>query len=335
MKYKFLIVNKDRGACSMSTIGRMLHNVLKDSENYTIDYVETNDLDIAALNAGKVIHRGVEREPYDAYFFNYHISTMREQSGVRSELISKNLPGTKFCFHFEGFPNNPHAGLEGVNLDDFAAYFWVDPTSNYADKRFYSFPRPLGTATTKPYVEKEIPVIGTYGLAGHGRNLGALVHAVNAEFDRAIIRMNYAPGSYYGDVGGYAKMEVATQCLPIAKPGIEIQLTENYFSDQELLEWLAQNTLNVFFYARNTTGISSATDQALMVGRPMICSSDHAFRHIHQYIPAYPQTSFKKAIEIGTEQVAKMQQAWSAESCKRRFAEILFDADGKLITKHG
>jgi hypothetical protein len=330
MTYKFLLINKDRGACSMSTAGKMLQTALEVGPNWTMDYMETSDLDIAALNAGKVIHCGVEQPEYDAYFFNYHISTMREISGVRSELISKNLPGKKFCFHFEGFPNNPYAGLEGVNLDDFAAYLWVDPTSNFHDKRFYSFPRPLETVTVSPYKEKEIPVIGTYGLAGHGRNLGALVQAVNAEFDRAIIRMNYAPGSYYGDVGGYAKWEVQSHCLPFAKPGIEIQLTEHYFSDHELLEWLAQNTLNVFFYARNTTGISSATDQAIMVGRPMLCSPDHAFRHIHQYIPPYPATSFREAIAIGEEKVKQMQNAWNFDSCKQRLSEIIFDNDGNL-----
>jgi hypothetical protein len=322
----FLYINTRPAACSIYQAGLMIYQSIQNSNRYTMDYASIDELDKDALHAGKIIRNGTDMGTYDAYIFNYHYVTMREMEHIRSEEFHK-LPGAKYAVIFEMLPDDPIIGSlqYSVTNDDFTGYIVVDPTMEYADHRFHNFPRPLAKVQVKPYEHKEIPVIGTFGLAGHGRNLANLVRAVNQEFDKAVIRFNFAPGSFFGDVNGVAKNEVLGECKSIAKPGVEILLTEHYFSDQELLEWLGQNTLNVFFYARGTSGLSSACDQAIMSGRPIITSADAAFRHIHEYVPAYPETGFVKAIEIGAEKVAEMQRVWNYENCQKRFEEIIFN----------
>ena len=324
MSYKFLYINSKPGADSIHQFGLLAYNAICNDEGYTVDYANVNELDNHALHEGKIIHNGVELAAYDAYIFNYHWYTVRQHGNVRSEEFHK-LPGLKFALIMEVFPNNPVVGPLDISVahNDFHGYMIMDPTLVYPNPIFHAFPRPLGKANIQSYEEKEIPVIGTFGLAGTGRNLTNLVRAVNAEFDRAVIRFNFAPGSYFGDVNGVAKREVLGECAAVAKQGIEIQLTEHFFTDHELLEWLGQNTLNVFLYARGTSGISSAADQALMSGRPILTSDDIAFRHIHQYIPPYPQTSLQDAIKIGTEKVAEMQNSWNYDSFKQKFKEMI------------
>jgi len=328
MSYKFLYINSKPGADSIHQVGLLVYNAIKDSDHYSMDYADVNDLDNDALHNGKIIHRGVELQPYDAYIFNYHWYTVRQHANVRSEEFYK-LPGLKYAMIMEVFPNNPIVGPLDISVahNDFNGYFVMDPTLVYTNPLFHAFPRPLAKANITPYVEKEIPVFGTFGLAGTGRNLTNIVQAVNAEFDRAVIRFNFAPGSYFGDVDGVARREVLGECVAAAKPGVEIQLTEHFFTDQELLEWLGQNTLNLFFYARGTSGISSAADQAIMSGRPILTSNDIAFRHIHQYIPPYPHTSLRNAIEIGEAKIAEMQQAWNFDTYKQKFIEVVFDSE--------
>lgn len=321
MTHRFLFVNTRDTKCSIYKSGQMFYNAVVGGNNWSMDYVEIDKLDIGKLHEGKIVYKdGGEVEPYDVYIFNYHDYTMRVVENVYSEHFA-NLPGVRYTLLLEMEPNNPVVNLHN---DNFNGYIVLDPTMQYSDPRFHAFPRPLATVNVKPYEEKEIPVIGSFGLPTLGKGFDLLVDAVNKEFDRAIVRLNLPQGTY---TQPYANLpnEIEQACRNIAKPGIDVHITHDFMSDEELINWCGENTLNAFFYNRMIPGLAAATDQAIMSGRPLVTSDNKTFRHILQYQTAYPVRNLRDTILTGDVNVKKMQEAWSYKSCQDRLTQIIFD----------
>jgi len=323
MSHKFLFINTRDTKCSIYKSGQMFYDSIKDGKNWTVDYVEVDKLDINQLHAGQIVYKdGTTVETYDVYIFNYHDHTMRTVEGVYSEHFG-NLPGVRYNIILEMEPNNPVVNLKN---DNFHGYIVLDPTMKYGDPRFHAFPRSLQKTKVKPYVERDIPVIGSFGLPTLGKGFHLIVEAVNAEFDRAIVRLNLPQGTYTQPYANLPR-EIEDQCKSIAKEGIEVIVTHDFMSDEELVNWCSENTLNAFFYNRTIPGLAAATDQAIMSGRPLATSDNKTFRHILEHQPAYPQRSLKDTIANGATEVAAMQAAWSYKSCQDKLTKIIFDTD--------
>jgi hypothetical protein len=317
---KFLFINTRAANCSIYKSGQQLYQALRGSDNWALDYVEINELDLPALHAGKLVCQGLDMPDYDLYLFNYHDITMRGIEGVRSEEFHK-LPGQVYTMVLEVEPNNP---LSRVFSDDFDGYLVLDPTLNYDHPRFHAFPRPIAPALVADYVEPEIPVIGSFGFATQDKYFDRVVAAVAREFAEARVRINI-PRATYADANDQAFDEIQRQCQAAARPGIEVEFTREFFTDQQLIEWCAANTLNCFMYDRRMPGLAAVTDQAIASGRPLLVSSNETFRHIHVYQQPYPLMTLREALETGAAAVQNMQQDWSWESCQRRLTEILFE----------
>jgi hypothetical protein len=197
------------------------------------------------------------------------------------------------------------------------------------DKKVYAFPRPLETIEgIIPYQETEIPIIGTFGFATPGKGFELVVDAVNREFEKAIVKINIPPGVYADDVfynlhkRNYAEY-LGELCEKIAKPGIQVIVTHEYRTKEELISWCSQNTLNCFLYNRNQPGLSATTDQAISSGRPLAISNNPTFRHIHPYIKPYPYQTLKQSIQLSQVQVLKIQQEWHPLNFAKQFEEVL------------
>jgi glycosyltransferase involved in cell wall biosynthesis len=325
--YNFLLINARKAACSIYKNGYMIYEALCDSPHYNLEYVELQDLDVTALNAGKIVFKDGRQLPdFDAYIFNYHHYTMRLMEGVLSENFHK-LPGLKYAIILEMLPDEPVCFTLDISYRNghFNGYMVIDPTMKYGDPKFFSFPRPLPKASVKEYQPRDIPVIGSFGLPQPNKGFDLLVNAVNQEFDQAVIRLNFPAGSY---TAGYTiDREVEAHCRNIAKPGIDIQISNHYFTDEELVEWLAQNTVNAFFYRRKVPGLSAAIDQAVMSGRPIVVSDNISFRHVHMYQPPHPTMTFKWAMESGTLYTKRMQAEWNYNKFYDTFLEMVFDQE--------
>jgi hypothetical protein len=236
----------------------------------------------------------------------------------------RELPGLKMTFVLEVKPNDPFIMTP---KEDFDAYLVIDPTLKYPDKRVYTFPRPLETMDLPEYIEKEIPVIGTFGFLTRGKGYAKVVEAVSKEFDQAIVRINVPHGHVVSSqwkrklVLDYLKKEVDL----VKGPGIEVQITEDYMSKPDLIRWCSQNTLNCFLYDRDLPGLAATTDQCISSGRPLAVSTNETFRHIHQYIKPYPEWSLKESIDKSLPAVKQMQHDWSPEQFMYKFESVLYD----------
>jgi len=282
----------------------MAFKALKLSVLYQLDYTEIDDKD------------SVIPADYDIFLFNYHPLTM---SWLNLRSISR-LKGLKFTIVLEVAPNDPFPLCPKNSFD---GYVVLDPTMRHPDKRVFAFPRPLEKIVPSiRYQEETIPVIGSFGFATVGKGFEQVVDAVNKEFHHAIVKINIPHGTFVPQSERLAK-QLAAACKAHAQPGIEVHVTHDFMTKQELVDWCAANTLNCFLYDRKMPGLSATTDQAILSGRPLCVSNNDTFRHILHYMKPYPEWSLYDAIQNSANAVRQMQQDWDPQHFVRRFEVML------------
>ncbi len=308
-----LFINTEKAVCSIHESGLMVFNCIKNSHLYSLDYFELSPKNL-----------GISTQ-YDFYLFNYHFST----TGWLDTKSIKQLPGLKGTIILEILPNDPFVYCSPF---DFDFYCVLDPSMTFKHKKVFVFPRPLdeynGRLSTR---ENNIPVIGTFGFATKGKGFEQVVSAVNKEFEKAVIRINIPHGTYADPSHQYA-LELAAQCRSLAKSGVEVQVTHEFMSKEDLIYWCSENTLNCFLYDRNMPGLAATTDQAITSERPLAISDNPTFRHILKYLEPYPKQTLKDSIRHSAEVVKKMKDDWSAGSFRGRFEQMLGSIKRKTVS---
>lgn len=300
---KGLFINNKKAKDSIHESGYMVYECLKLSQKYELDYIEIDE-------QNRNIHTG-----YDFYFFNYHPVTMK---WLNTKKLKKHL-STVITMILEVLPGDAFVMCPEK---DFNIYCALDPTIP-SKKNLYAFPRPLEKVNTiLPEVNNEIPVIGTFGFATRGKGFEHVVEAVNKEFDKAIIRINIPFGDFVPDSKEYSDY-LTDLCIKTAKPGIEVRVTHDFMSKEDLVKWCASNDLNCFLYDRNFPGLAATTDQAIITAKPLSVSDNNTFRHITAYLPPYPKFSLKDSIERSVEFVRQMKTDWTQEKFAQRFEEVI------------
>ena len=314
-KLKGLFLNTKEEICSIYESGKMCFNCLVQSNLYTLDYVEIS-------KENRIINLD-----YDFYIFNYHFDKMK---WMDTEYIKK-IPGFKSTIVLEMSQNSP---FDCVSPNIFDAYIVLDPTCNHPNKNVYSFPRPLESyAIESPDdIHTNIPIIGTFGLSYSDKGFDEVIKAVNEEFEEAIVKIN-VPISSNSLLQSKVDFLENIKSIKIKK-GIILEITNNYFSKKELIDWCSLNTLNVFLYNRRIgNGLSATTDQAISSGRPLAISTNPTFRHIHTYIKPYPYQSLKESILSNSNIVKNIQNDWSQKNFYSKFEKILEKHSSKFIIK--
>ena len=286
----------------------MVYNCLIKSKNYILDYQEVDE-------NNREIKSG-----YDFYFFNYHPATMK---WLETKHLKKRL-GFVITMILEVAPDDPFVLCPSK---DFNFYCALDPTINAKHKNVHAFPRPLESVNfILPVVNNVVPVIGSFGFATKGKGFQHVVEAVNKEFDKAIVKINIPYGDFVPQSKEYAYF-LGQLCKEKANPGIEVEITHNFMSKEELIKWCASNTLNCFLYDRSMPGLSATTDQAIVSGRPLSVSDNDTFRHITSYLTPYPSFSLKSSIENSGAIVQQMNVDWQGEKFMEKFDNILKNYD--------
>ncbi len=172
-----------------------------------------------------------------------------------------------------------------------------------------------------------ITTIGSFGFATPNKGFEEIVKVVQQEFDNAVIRFNI-PSADFADKDGSNAARLVEACKKlITKPGISLVATHDFLDNNGVLDFLATNTINVFLYQdTNNRGISSTTDYALAVGRPLAVSDSIMFRHLKNVSPAiiYGKTTLKQIIANGTGVANNLKNEWNA-------ANLLWDYE-RIVT---
>ena len=305
-RVRVLFINTEKARCSIYESGLMIYNALATNRDIDLHYMELKK-DNLTIPGG-----------YDVYAFNYHpiVQDWLDVTSIR------NLNGFTVAFVLEVARDDPFVMVPETVFD---AYCAIDPTIE-SGGRVYAFPRPLEKHQTYSFgrPQEGRAVIGSFGFPTAGKGFEKVVDAVNKEFDSALVRINI-PNMDFTNNGlpdNYAAV-IEKECKKRAKAGVTVEVTHDYMTKPELVQWCADNTLNVFLYSRNIPGLAATTDQAISSSRPLAISTNDTFRHIHPYLTPYPCRSLKESIIRSMPEVYTMQKAWSQEQFGKAFSNVL------------
>lgn len=235
---------------------------------------------------------------YDLALINYHYATL--------PFLTGKLPIRSIALFHEAFQN-------------FEADRWVNVSE---------LPRPL--LKMKPIDLREgLPCyfglyrIGSFGFGFPDKNFPGIAKMVRREFDQAVIRLNI-PFAEFGDHdGALARSEVA-KCVEILKgSNIELQVSHDFKPANEMVEWLAENDINIFNHTPSCgRGISSSIDYALSANRPIGISSSEMYKHMPREI-CIDNISLPRLIQQGTRPLKEVLEANSNERLIAKMKEIL------------
>lgn len=293
-------INHKENRCGVYQYGKRLASIISKSNKFKISYYE-----ISSLSEYNLLS-----DVFNIIIYNYHPATM---SWLNNNNISKKAISVGI-FH------------EGSRIN-FDYYIDIDPTFNSTEK-CVSIPRPLFNYTiSEDKNNNEIPIIGSFGFAFFNKGFDKLIRLVNNQFDRAIIRIHMV-NAYYGDYNGQILNELEKICkLQGLKPGIQLIITKQFISDQELLDFLSGNTINIFMYdVESHRGCASVLDYALSVRKPIGISDSNMFRHIYSDQICVYKRYIKDIINDGNEYLEKYRQLWSNQNlieCIEKFLSNL------------
>jgi SAM-dependent methyltransferase len=170
------------------------------------------------------------------------------------------------------------------------------------------------------------PIIGSFGFGTPKKGFEKIVQLVQQEFDVADVRFNI-PSADFGDKNGISARAIATNCKDlINKPGIKLIVTHDYLNDKTMLDFLAQNTLNVFLYEDTSgRGLSSTVDLAMAVQRPITVSDAVMFRHVLDVDPSIciKNNNLKTIIQNNFTPLQKHYHEWNADNLLWEYERIL------------
>ncbi|MEM7202222.1 MAG: methyltransferase domain-containing protein [Planctomycetota bacterium] len=306
-----LFVSHQQKSCGIHEYGVALATALRDSTRYRVEYAEC---DTAAQ-----YERAVAAVQPQVIFYNYHAVTM---PWLRSSVIHEHDVPHIGTIHEVTKTEADHA--HRVFFDRHVA---PDPTLVTGN--------PLVVATGRLIPEfhhdipaPEIPTIGSFGFGFADKGFERVVALTEREFDQAIIRI-HMPVSAFSDPTGERAVACAERCrAAVTKPGIRLAVTHGFLERDDLLRFLAGNTINVFLYDEaKQEGVSSVLDYAFAVGRPVALNRCGMFRHVFDASPSIfvEDRSLREIIASGITPIQPFIERWSATAMVQTYEE-LFDA---------
>lgn len=148
-----------------------------------------------------------------------------------------------------------------------------------------TLPRPIFEIDVAPLPPRARPLIGSFGFGFPDKNFAGMAQMVREQFSQALLRLHIPYSSFMDSDGHQARQRVREVEAVLRGSNIELEVTHEYRDTSALLSWLAEHDLNLFLHAPSRgRGLSSSTDYALSVKRPIGISSSEMFRHLPRHI---------------------------------------------------
>lgn len=319
-KQNILFINTRNAQCSIYQSAKKFADILR-CEDYNLDYVEINHLDIEQFKNGKIVGNNLKNS-YDVYVFNFHIITMNVFENINPQVIA-NFGGKKINLVFDVDVNTPYPEF----YDNFPKHLFdhhiiFDPTLEESEN-IHTFQRPLiGYRSKQKYNSiPEIPIIGSHGYPNFNKNFPALIQQCGLEFEKCIVRINLPNASY---MPGEIQKMIVSDCYNAKPNNVDLIITHNYYNNiEDLISWCGENDLNAFFYDRPDPGLSAASDEAILSGAPLAISKNKAFRHIHQFIKPFPEWSLRESILYSQQGIEEMSSVINSKYFIEKFKQLI------------
>ena len=304
-----LFVSHAQQQCGVYQFGVNVAGVLAGSERYRFVYQEARD--------AEHLRMAVQAARPAAIIYNHHPATLpwMERQVVRRLKVPQAGILHEVTQRVAHFANN--------SLFDY--HIAPDPTLQPDNPLVFKTGRLLPHYVNHQPVPK-ITTVGCFGFGTKGKGFDKVVRRVHEEYDRAIIRL-HMPVATFADAqaSGVVAAEEACRAL-ITKPGVELRITHEFLSMPQLLDFLAGNTINAFFYdEQEGRGISSVVDHSLAVGRPLAINRCSMFRHVLAARPSIciEDSSLREIIAHGDAPLRPFREAWTDANLIRDYERIV------------
>lgn len=256
-----LFVNHRKPECGVQQAGKKYYDIFRHSSHYQVHYI---DIDAAE----EYEHWARVLNPQAVIWNFYSGATMPWLSNERIEAHRNDWK--QLCIYHE-------LPLESKGFD---LILHQDP-STLDTFPHWVLPRALPDYHRAVLSDPEIPTFGSFGFGLGGKGFNTVVQEVCKEYDEATIRL-HIPFAAFGDADGAGARWWASEAQRnLTKPGVTLEVTHEFWSDTFLMDWLALNTCNCFFYGENYgRGISGTLDYALAVNRPLAITPSYQFKHV-------------------------------------------------------
>lgn len=343
MNKNILFVSHKKAQCGVYEFGKNITDVLQNSKRYQFIRVECSSL--------VELQTAIAKNAPAAIIYNYHPSVMPwvttrispnfyrnniatipiPQIGIIHEITQQvadtaTSHRTKFLL----------CGVHHLSNSLFDFYIAPDPTLSLKNPIVYK------TGRLIPWYQNNFPVppkptIGSFGFGTPKKGFERIVQLVQQEFDEAIIRFNIPAADFGLDQYGVNARAIAEKCRAlIGKPGIQLIVTHDFWDTKTMLDFLANNTINVFLYentAADVKGLSSTVDNAMAVQRPVAVSDSIVFRHIFDAEPSVciTKNNLRTIIQNSFMPLQKHYHEWTAENLLWEYERILNSVFTKLL----
>jgi FkbM family methyltransferase len=309
-----LFLNSKIQQCGVYQYGKRVCDILQNCKNINYIYKEIDNLNeyngiISDNNINFII-------------YNYNQSTMPWLNEHNIQRIKKNI----------GIVHESPEHLFDIIIS-------IDPTIQETPNKF-TIPRPLfenindlllnyeaSTISINNFINKytdtNIPIIGSFGFGFANKGFDKIINMVNEQYDNAIIKLVIPKADF--DPNPNTVINMINKCNNITrKPGIELMIINDFFSNLDLLSFLKSNTINIFLYDEmNGRGISSVIDYAISVDKPIGISNSYMFRNIYNDNICLYKTSIANCI-LNYEYIKKFKHLYSNENLIEKFNNIIY-----------
>lgn len=320
MKHRILFVTQtlgDRAACGIGIIGNLLGETLLQHPDYDFDIVYTDTV------AG--IHEKINQFQPKVVIYNYSPGT---SPWIDDPYVKHPYPEIKHVRIMHDM-NQHIASNFHPSLHQGWEYLLADDNSVVGNDRVFITNRLMPNKPTVQYVQTDRPIIGFQGFGPPHKGIARLAYRVQEEFDEAVLRL-HIPCGYFEDLihgfkgsNAYARVQEVKQI--ITKPGIEVIATHDLLDTQGIVNLLAQNTINCYFYDYlDGCGIASSPDYALAAGRPIALTRSFQFRNFWHIPEIFIENkSIKEIIAQGTSPLEPMYNIYSKENVWADYTAML------------
>jgi hypothetical protein len=292
-----LFISHKEKHCGVHNYGINIASTIQKSQRYNFVYFE-------CACKEDFIHVVNNVNP-SAIIYNYYPSTM--------PWISRKLIHKFFVPHIGIIHEVTQQVADFADNSLFDYHIAPDPTLILKNPIVFKTGRLIPLYEKGSKKSSQLVTIGSFGFGLQGKGFERLLLAVQKEYDEALVNF-HIPFAKFGDRNGKQAFAIGERCRSLLfKPGIKLQLTHDFLTQEDLLSFLSQNTLNAFFYGKYPNrGISSITDYALAVQKPIAITKSNMFRHIMSITPSIcvENSSLKNIIAQGIDPLRPLYSEW-------------------------
>jgi len=310
---KILFTNHSQQQCGVYQYGARTAKILESDPRFLTLYVEVD-------NPEQLYSEVAQFEP-DVILMNWALGT---QSWLSAEILD-NINCKKVIFYHDDF--NDH--LRTFKADAFivGSQDEEDP-SRPVENKYYILPRPIVERDVIVKDRGDIISVGSFGTGSTRKGFQDVVSRVCAEYDEAIINFHIT-GAYFDYTNGATALAVSDLCRQhVTKPGVQLNITNDFITDEELALRLQQNDINIFMYNHEVpsfAGIASSLDFPVGWGGPIATNGNIMFRHV---LKDYPEInldnhSIEEVLSLGNKVSLELRDQWSNKNLRDKMYQIL------------